>query len=889
MIMSGAGLLMENPSPTPEQVRVAISGVVCRCGNYPHEVAAILAAAKASAPVSGPAGIQLPLVAGHNKPYPRTEPDPPAEIHRDAASEGLAALHRPTKPLDGYAKATGRARYAGDIGFHPDDPVRQPLHAKAVRCPHAHARVVRFDDSKARDLTGVRAIVSYRDVEDAARGERTYLSGSCRFVGEAVAVVAADTQDIAQQAIELIDVDYEVLEIYPDSEENLRTDNRHIHAGGSVCGFGEPQPADVPTWEARVGNLEEGLAEADLIIEGRYSTGRQVTLPIETHVCVAVWKGEDLHLWDCQQSVFAARTILANTLGIPESRVHIYADYIGGGFGGKCLDYRDEDLYQLYAAILAKKTGKPVRYEYTLSEEMSAGDSRHPFIFETKWGVKKDGTITAQYWKMIADTGGYASSGPAVVLIAGLRLVASYRTPNYTVEGYGVFTNNQVGGEFRGFGGLQAGVAQELHADKVAYALGMNPLDFRLKNTKRPGDLMNNDSPYGNADVDATVQRAAERIGWENWQPPSAKTGDKRRGLGMMQGPMPSGREVSDGLVWIDRDGKVHLLLGVGNLGNLAHTGIAVVVSQVLGLPVEELRVTWANTDRDAYAFTTDSSRSVPCEGKAAYNAAKDCERQLLALAAKQLGAAEADLEVRAGVVGQRGGNGGVDFRTLARMAPPRTDFEPYWEDVDQNPWFDQNTGKTDPKPRMAVTEATLTNAKRLLAEGGIVGLGRYVYELSTNAWGSCFAEVEVDMRTGQVDVLRLVVAHDIGRVLYPAGAEGQIHGGAMQGLGYAMTEDLVLDPHSRAAVNASYHEYRPPTSLDYPEIVPILLEAPSRSGPFGAKGLGESPIMGPAPAIGNAILNATGVMVPDIPYTWDRVHDALRAAEKLATGEQRT
>jgi putative selenate reductase molybdopterin-binding subunit len=889
MIMSGAGLLMENPSPTPEQVRVAISGVVCRCGNYPHEVAAILAAAKASAPVSGPAGIQLPLVAGHNKPYPRTEPDPPAEIHRDAASEGLAALHRPTKPLDGYAKATGRARYAGDIGFHPDDPVRQPLHAKAVRCPHAHARVVRFDDSKARDLTGVRAIVSYRDVEDAARGERTYLSGSCRFVGEAVAVVAADTQDIAQQAIELIDVDYEVLEIYPDSEENLRTDNRHIHAGGSVCGFGEPQPADVPTWEARVGNLEEGLAEADLIIEGRYSTGRQVTLPIETHVCVAVWKGEDLHLWDCQQSVFAARTILANTLGIPESRVHIYADYIGGGFGGKCLDYRDEDLYQLYAAILAKKTGKPVRYEYTLSEEMSAGDSRHPFIFETKWGVKKDGTITAQYWKMIADTGGYASSGPAVVLIAGLRLVASYRTPNYTVEGYGVFTNNQVGGEFRGFGGLQAGVAQELHADKVAYALGMNPLDFRLKNTKRPGDLMNNDSPYGNADVDATVQRAAERIGWENWQPPSAKTGDKRRGLGMMQGPMPSGREVSDGLVWIDRDGKVHLLLGVGNLGNLAHTGIAVVVSQVLGLPVEELRVTWANTDRDAYAFTTDSSRSVPCEGKAAYNAAKDCERQLLALAAKQLGAAEADLEVRAGVVGQRGGSGGVDFRTLARMAPPRTDFEPYWEDVDQNPWFDQNTGKTDPKPRMAVTEATLTNAKRLLAEGGIVGLGRYVYELSTNAWGSCFAEVEVDMRTGQVDVLRLVVAHDIGRVLYPAGAEGQIHGGAMQGLGYAMTEDLVLDPHSRAAVNASYHEYRPPTSLDYPEIVPILLEAPSRSGPFGAKGLGESPIMGPAPAIGNAILNATGVMVPDIPYTWDRVHDALRAAEKLATGEQRT
>lgn len=886
MIMSGAGLLMENPNPTPDQVRMAISGVVCRCGNYPHEVAAILAAAQAGGAIATAApAVSLPLKAGYNKPYPRTEADPLVEIHRVAESKDLAALHRPTRPLDGYAKATGRARYAGDIGFHPDDPLRKPLHAKAVRCPHAHAKVLRIDDSKARALPGVRGIVTFHDVTDALRDERVYLSGECRFAGEAIAVVAADTQDIAQQAVELFDVRYEVLEIYPDSEENLRTDNRHIHAGGSVCGFTGPQPADVPTWEARVGDLEAGFAEAELIVEGRYSTGRQVTLPIETHVCVAMWKGDDLHLWDCQQSPFAARTTLANTLSIPEPKIHIYADYIGGGFGGKCLDYPDEDLYQLYAAILAKKTGKPVRYEFTLSEEMSAGDSRHPFIFETKWGVKKDGTITAQYWKMIADTGGYASSGPAVVLIAGLRLVASYRTPNYTVEGYGVFTNNQVGGEFRGFGGLQACVAQELHADKVAHELGMNPLEFRLKNTKRPGDLMNNDIPYGNADVDTTVKRAAERIGWENWQPPSAKSGYKRRGLGMMQGPMPSGREVSDGLVWIDRDGKVHLLLGVGNLGNLAHTGIAVVVSEVLGVPVEDMRVTWANTDRDAYAFTTDSSRSVPCEGKAAYNAAKDCERQLIALAAKQMGAQAADLEVRGGVVRRRGGSGGVDFRTLARLAPARTDFEPYWEEVDQNPWLDQNTGKTDPKPKMAVTEATLTNAKRLLAEGGIVGLGRYVYDLSTNAWGSCFAEVEVDMRTGQVDVLRMVVSHDIGRVLYPAGAESQIHGGVMQGLGYAMTEDLVLDPHSRVAVNSSFHEYRPPTSLDYPEMVPILVEAPSRSGPFGAKGLGESPIMGPAPAIGNAILNATGVVVPDIPYTWDRVHDALRAAGKLVVG----
>src|SRR5262245_13194975 len=218
MIMSGAALLRENANPTPEQVRMAISGVVCRCGNYPHEVEAILAAARARVATTGSAAAEgsavLPL-AGQHKPYPRSEIDPPVEIHRDAASQTLAALQRSPRPLDGYAKATGRARYAGDIGFHPDDPVRQPLFAKAVRSPHAHATVVSIDDRRARALPGVRAVVTYRDVESMRRIQRTFLSGRARFFGETVAVVAADTQDIAQQALDLIDVRWDVLEVFP--------------------------------------------------------------------------------------------------------------------------------------------------------------------------------------------------------------------------------------------------------------------------------------------------------------------------------------------------------------------------------------------------------------------------------------------------------------------------------------------------------------------------------------------------------------------------------------------------------------------------------------------------------------------------------------------------
>src|SRR6516225_1910948 len=238
MIMSGAALLAENPHPAPEQVRMAISGVVCRCGNYPHEVEAILAAAKAGGGASTTAVasgvVPLPVSPGRNKPYPRRQADPPVEVHRDPSSQALAALQRPTRPIDAYPKATGRARYAGDIGFHPDDPVRKPLFAKAVRCPHAHATLVRIDDRRARALPGVRGIVTAREVEAAKRAERTFISERCRFVGETVAVVAAENQDIAQQALELIEVGWDAHPIYPDMEENLRRDNREVHAGGSV-------------------------------------------------------------------------------------------------------------------------------------------------------------------------------------------------------------------------------------------------------------------------------------------------------------------------------------------------------------------------------------------------------------------------------------------------------------------------------------------------------------------------------------------------------------------------------------------------------------------------------------------------------------------------------
>ena len=496
---------------------------------------------------------------------------------------------------------------------------------------------------------------------------------------------------------------------------------------------------------------------------------------------------------------------------------------------------------------------------------MGAGDSRHPFIFETRWGVKKDGTITAQYWKVLADTW-------------RVRLVGARRRPhrlstsgrhlpdaNYTVEAYGVYTTNQVAGEFRGFGGLQATVAQELHADKVAQELGINPLEFRLKNSKRPGDLINNDIPYAETDVDATVRRAAERIGWERWQPPSAKTGRMRRGLGMMQGPMPSGRDASDGLVWIDRNGKVHVRLGAGNMGNLSHTGMAIIVSEVLGVPVDEMSVTWANTDRDAWTYVTDASRSCHCDGKAAYNAAQDCVRQLLALGAQHLGADEDRLEVRAGVVGRRGGGGGVDFRTLARLAEPRTEFRP-WEPADQNPLLDPDHWKDGSQARWWSPHRPRRWRNdcwpRVVASSGS--------DATSTIHHQCVGLLLRGGRGRHGDRPGRRASPGRGARDWACALPGRGRGtdSRWSASGPWLGDDRRPRARSTLACPREHllYEYRPPTSLDYPEMVPILIEAPGKSGPFGAKGLGESPIMGPAPAIGNAILNATGVLIRSFP-----------------------
>jgi xanthine dehydrogenase molybdenum-binding subunit len=702
-------------------------------------------------------------------------------------------------------------------------------------------------------------MVTWRDVPGYERGakkppgasDRSFLNDKARYVGDAIAAIAADDAYTANKALELLRVDYNRLEAYPDAEKNLAANLAAIHPG-AVAGFGGPQPASQPTIEFKIGDTVAGFAEADKIIEGRYVTQLQCHVPIENHCCVAMWQDDKLTVWDSQQSVHRAREVLAHVLHIPVENVRVSCRYLGGGFGGKCTDSPGKTLYQGIAALLAKKTGRPVRLEYTLKEELIAEDTRNPFVFLFKTGVRNDGTITALECKAIQRTGGYASSGPAVVSVAGEGIIDTYRTKSYWYSGYSVYTNSPVGGEFRGFGHPQAVFARETHIDQVAEAIFMNPLEFRLKNSLRAGDKIAlgvaADVALGNVGVDECLKRGAEAIGWSRWEHHSRKNGPVRRGLGMRMSQEHTGRDASDGIVWKDRAGKIHIPVGSGNLGTATHTAIALIVAEALGVPVEELDVTWADSSDTAWDYVSDASRAVHCHGKAMYNAALDLKAKM---------------------------------QSQAKQSPD--DLKPYFDPrFDINPILNEETGSINQHPEPKLSPSTIALARKAIAEGGIVGLGYYVYNPGVQGWGASFAEVEVDLETGQVTVLKLVGAHDVGRVIHRPGAEAQIHGGGIMGLGYAMTEELITDPHNGIPVNQSLYEYRPPSILDIPELIPILVEAPVEAGPFGAKGLGENPMFDAAAAVANAIYNATGLHVGELPFTWQRVYDALKQSGKL-------
>ncbi len=867
MILSAVALFNSNPAPTVDDIKQALSGNLCRCGNYANEIASVIAGA----------AIQKPAAVNQATTTQTTNLQP---------LENQSQLNSTISTLDAMAKATGAARYAGDLGFHADDEFTKPLFAKVLRSPYPHATVGAIDDSRARNLPGYRGMITFKDVPQFQL-DRHPLNDKARHAGDAICAVAADDQYIAQMALDLLDVDFTPLAFYLDAEKTLEGKIKAIHSE-TLAGFGgRPQPPTQPTIEFKHGDLNAGFKQADKIIEGRYTTPIQCHVPIEMHCCTAEWKGDFLTVWDSQQSPHRAKAVIAEVLKIPEEKVRVTSQFLGGGFGGKCTDDPGKTLYQAIAALLAKKTGRPVRLEYTLKENMYGEDVRNPFVMLLKTGVKNDGTITALECKAIQRSGGYASSSAPVASVAGEGILDTYRCENFWYHAYCVYTNTPVGGELRGFGHPQAVFCLEAHMDKVAEALGMNPLDFRLRNYLRAGEMVTtvegSMTAIASSGMEECMKRGAEAIGWDNWQAPDNKNGRLRRGLGMRISQEHSGRDASIGLLYLDRDGKIHVPLGIGNIGTEAHTGIALIVAEALRAPVQELDVTWGDSANTAWDFVTDASRSLHCCGKAFYNAAQDLLNQLYKIAAPMLGTTEDNLEPFNKGVRVKGGGRAIDYKSLVATAQPRQDFRPFCnEKIDISPKLNEQTGAVE-RPSPKLDPHTEELAKQW-SQNGLVGLGYYVYSPGVKSWGAGFVDCEVDMTTGQVNVLKFVCAHDVGRVIHRTAVEAQIHGGGIFGLGYGWTEELLVDPNTGIPMNAALHEYRPLTILDIPELIPVIVEAPAEAGPFGAKGMGENPVFNGAAALANAVYNATGVRIDEIPLTWNRVYDALKKAGKLMT-----
>ena len=739
--------------------------------------------------------------------------------------------------IDAAGKVTGTAVYAVDFALPG------MLHASILRSREPHARLARIDARRALALPGVRAVITATDVPDvryggALKDETVFARDKVRYVGQPVAAVAATTREAADAALAAIDVVYEPLPSALDLETALAPGAPLIHEAwqtytaipilhreGNVCN------------RARilVGDMERGFAEADRVFEHRFRTGMVHQGYTEPRAAVAAWDSAgQVTVWSNTQLPFDVQNTLAEILQTPPSRIRVIVPGIGGGFGGK-LRIGVEHI----AALLARRAGRPVKVVTTSEEELTAAYPRQGTLIELKTGVTRDGRLTAKEGRIWFDTGAFAGSGPGVASVATLVLAGPYRIPNLFIEGYAVYTNKTNCGSFRAPSGPQSNFAVESQMDMIADALGLDPLDFRLKNIVREGD----EGPTGQVleavGLEECLCRAAAAIGWTERRP------GPNRGKGLACGWWTTTGGSSGVYVKINPDGTVALNTGAAEIGTAALTGAAQVLAEDLGVDLADVSVVSADTFATPFDFGAQGSRTAFAVGNACRAAVADLRRQLFALAAAQLGVdAEAlSLGDKAVVAGGKR----IALAELARLS--------------------QASGGGLIAHGTFIAPPTAYDTKRVEA---------HVYPaFHSPSFHAHAVDLSVDPDTGEVTIHRYVVAQDVGFALNPTYIEGQIEGGVAQGLGQALSEEIVYE--NGRVLNPNLTDYKMPTSLDVPRVESILVQHPSLVGPYGAKGVGEPPNIEPPAAVANAVAAAVGVRVTMLPITAEKVALALR------------
>ena len=890
-ILAAKSLLADNPSPTEEEIREALSGVLCRCTGYVKPVRAVMNASSQpddsledpdsqTAPdgwIPGSTPDELiPLANSDLSTLTTTQVQAVPRLIEGPGILNWKHVGQPEKKVDAVKLVQGKPAFTADI------EKRGLLHAKVLHSPHAHARIAAIDTSRARALPGVAAVLTWEDIPRvvySTAGQSDPIPGpldtfsldrKVRFVGDRVAFVAADTADIAEQALNLIEVEYEILPSLFDPAQAMEPQAPCLHDEPEYVNFGDSNPRRnlAANIHIDIGDVEKGFLEADHIIEAEYTVPKVQQAHIEPHVVVTYWDEDDrLVIRTSTQVPFHVRRILAPVLSLPVKRIRVIKPRIGGGFGGK-----QEILNEDVAAHLTIATGRPVIHEYTREEEFTAARSRHPMRIRMKTGVKQDGTITANSMEVLTDTGALGCHALTVTGNTGHKAMALYvgdgqyrSSPNIRFYADIVYTNHPPAGAYRGYGVPQGFWAVERQMDKIAQKLTMDPLEFRLKNALRAGEL----HPFSTAwsegreprpetiqtcGLEECVRRGRQVIGWDHkynnpdWHLVRDANGNEishlRKGIGVamvMQGTAIPYLDMGGASIKMNDDGSFNLLVGATDLGTGSDTVLAQMAAEVLGVPLDDMITYSSDTDFTPFDKGAYASSTTYISGTAVVKAAQQVAERIKLRAAR--------------LISEQYNDGSyIDAQEI------------HLED-----------GKAiDTRGHFVSLADIAHDALHHTDQEQIMAVASYVSPVSPPPFAAQFAEVTVDLATGQVRVDHLVMAVDSGVIVNPVTASGQIEGGMIQALGYAVCEEMIYNEQGQARERdlVGYHIFR---SNEIPKLSTLFVETFEPTHPFGVKAVAEIPMDGVAPAVGNAVFDACHADLNSIPILPENVWRAIK------------
>ncbi|MFZ2098303.1 MAG: molybdopterin cofactor-binding domain-containing protein [Anaerolineales bacterium] len=859
-ILVTKALLDKNPTPTEQQIRQALNGVLCRCTGYVRTVEAVQ---RAAAILRGesvgrvmhmeqslPADLrQLSLPDAYYRKNGSHEPLPPL-VFTPPDYPKTNVVGKPEVKVDAVKLAQGKPVFTDDFRLEG------MLYGMLLTSPHAHARIKKIDTSRARALTGVHAVLTHQDiprVKYASGGQsypqplpydQTCLDDIVRYEGDRVAIVAAETPELAKEALNLIEVEYEILPVVVDPLEAMKVGAPVIHDEADTMGIYQAERNIVHHIEAEVGDLEAAFKEADHVLSGEYRTPKQQHAHLEPHVCITYWDEDNrLVIRTSTQVPFHIRRMVAPLIGLPVKRIRVIKPRIGGGFGNK-----QEMLLEDLCAQLTLATDRPVRMEYTRTQEFTSSRSRHPEIMRYKVGVK-DGKVTAVELYLIGDTGAYGSHGLTVNMVGGFKGLTLYNPPNARFVCDVVYTNTPPSGAFRGYGAMQCQFGIEVLMAEIAEKLGMDEVEFKRKNWIKLGENMHLSKALGEGreGTEQTLQSSAleqcVEIGLRatdfnaKRQAHRQQAGRLRRGIGMsvmIHGSGIAGLDMAAATLKMNDDGSFNLLIGATDLGTGSDTILAQMVAEVLGIPLDDVIVYSSDTDFTPFDKGAYASSTTYISGGAVRKAALQVKEQILEHAARMLDISE----------------------------PKILKLE--------------NRRVVTPDNRSVTLAEVALSSLHQMDQHQIMATASHTSQVSPPPTAAQFVEVVVDTQTGEITVERLLMVVDCGRVINPLTAAGQVEGGMAQAMGFTLYEEMCFDKEGHQ-LNPNFGTYHIPRAQEMPLMDVIFVQTNEPSGPFGAKSVAEISTDGVAPALASALHDATGVWMRELPYSPKRVQQMIQ------------